>query len=70
MSAQRNCPFCGMDNQCGHAAGAPHGSCWCDNEFFPEEIFDQLPSDALAKTCICQNCLTAFKDRIATDASS
>ncbi|WAH36069.1 cysteine-rich CWC family protein [Alicyclobacillus dauci] len=42
------CPFCGMHNNCGHAAGKPHGTCWCDKEIFPNAIFEKLPPNQLA----------------------
>ncbi|WP_235587013.1 cysteine-rich CWC family protein [Ferroacidibacillus organovorans] len=37
-------PICGRDNNCGNVAGKPHGTCWCDQEFFPQEISDKIPS--------------------------
>ena len=55
------CPICGGDNDCGNVAGRPHGTCWCDREFFPKEIFDKIPSTGSEKTCICQNCLGKLK---------
>lgn len=61
MSKEKICPFCGMDNNCGNVAGNPHGTCWCNKEFFPKEIFEKLPSTKLDKSCICKNCLEKFK---------
>ncbi|WAH39716.1 cysteine-rich CWC family protein [Alicyclobacillus fastidiosus] len=58
------CPLCGMDNHCGNVAGKPHGTCWCDKEVFPKEIFEKRPLNQSEKSCICQNCLDKFKQSI------
>ncbi|MFB5189316.1 cysteine-rich CWC family protein [Alicyclobacillus fastidiosus] len=58
------CPLCGMDNHCGNVAGQPHGTCWCDKEVFPNEIFEQLPMSRSECSCICQNCLDQCKQSI------
>ncbi|WP_431307902.1 cysteine-rich CWC family protein [Alicyclobacillus sacchari] len=55
------CPLCGMDNRCGHAAGNPPGTCWCDNVLFPEEVLKHIPS---SEVCICEICLERLKRRL------
>lgn len=59
--AENRCPICGMDNRCGNAAGKPHGTCWCDREFFPKEIFDKIPATGSETSCICPSCLEKLK---------
>ncbi|WP_431307866.1 cysteine-rich CWC family protein [Alicyclobacillus hesperidum] len=61
MQDAKLCPLCGMDNRCGHAAGHPAGTCWCDAAVFPEEVLQQLPSSAV---CICEACLDQLKRRL------
>lgn len=58
------CTICGGDNNYGNVAGKPHGTCWCDKEFFPKEIFDKIPSTGSEETCICQNCLEKLRGDI------
>ncbi|WP_416826329.1 cysteine-rich CWC family protein [Ectobacillus polymachus] len=55
------CPLCGKDNNCGNISGKPHGTCWCNDESFPKEIFEMVPPEQLRKACICKECLTKFK---------
>ncbi|WP_379968169.1 cysteine-rich CWC family protein [Ectobacillus sp. sgz5001026] len=55
------CPICGKGNSCGNVQGKAHGSCWCSNESFPEDIFKLVPEEKIRKSCICQECLSAFK---------
>ncbi|MCL6452706.1 MAG: cysteine-rich CWC family protein [Alicyclobacillus sp.] len=59
--ATSTCPLCGNDNHCGNVAGKPHGTCWCDEEFFPKEIFENVPLGGPQRSCICKNCLDKFK---------
>ncbi|WP_309863841.1 cysteine-rich CWC family protein [Desmospora profundinema] len=57
-----NCPICGLDNDCGNLSGKPRGTCWCSRESFPDEIFDLVPSHQMNQSCICRDCLSAFKN--------
>ncbi|GHH98721.1 cysteine-rich CWC family protein [Neobacillus kokaensis] len=59
--ANKYCPICGEKNKCMSGA-VEHGNCWCDAEVFPNEIFKLVPEESRRKHCICQNCLTKFKD--------
>ncbi|MCL6445149.1 MAG: cysteine-rich CWC family protein [Alicyclobacillus sp.] len=59
--ATGTCPLCGNDNHCGNVAGKPHGTCWCDKEFFPKQIFEKVPPDEPQRSCICKDCLDKFK---------
>ncbi|TDY45328.1 hypothetical protein C7445_108153 [Alicyclobacillus sacchari] len=61
MQNETLCPLCGMDNRCGHAAGNPPGTCWCDNVLFPEEVLKHIPS---SEVCICEICLERLKRRL------
>ncbi|WP_306307178.1 cysteine-rich CWC family protein [Alicyclobacillus acidiphilus] len=60
MAAETLCPLCGMENQCGRAAGCPPGSCWCDQSVFPAALLEQIPLEARNKACICKHCLERF----------
>ncbi|TET97268.1 MAG: hypothetical protein E3J30_09440 [Anaerolineales bacterium] len=55
------CPLCGGPNQCALAADPTATECWCDTLTIPRELLDQIPSDAVRKTCVCQKCLLRFK---------
>ncbi|WP_346428502.1 cysteine-rich CWC family protein [Alicyclobacillus mengziensis] len=57
---ETNAQSVGGDNNCGNVAGKPHGTCWCDKEVFPQEIFENVPSNSTTKSCICQSCLDKF----------
>ncbi|WP_041075939.1 cysteine-rich CWC family protein [Bacillus sp. OxB-1] len=57
------CPICGKGNNCCNGKEKSLGDCWCTQESFPQEIFDEVPADQLRKTCICQDCLDSFKSR-------
>jgi hypothetical protein len=55
------CPICGEENECMAGAGE-HGSCWCDKEEFPNEIFELVPLESRRKHCICKKCLNKYKE--------
>ncbi|RST57102.1 cysteine-rich CWC family protein [Siminovitchia terrae] len=56
------CPICGHHNNCCYSLDKKLGICWCSQESFPKEIFEQVPHEYLYKTCICKNCLEKFKN--------
>ncbi|PWW04905.1 hypothetical protein DFQ01_106190 [Paenibacillus cellulosilyticus] len=57
----KKCPICNNDNRCGNVGGNANGTCWCGNEFFPQEIFKLVPADQIDVSCICKVCLDKFK---------
>ena len=61
------CPLCGGPNQCAVAADPNATECWCEGEDFPEELLAQIPEEAVRKTCVCQSCLNAYKESIASN---
>ncbi|WP_082295064.1 cysteine-rich CWC family protein [Sporosarcina ureilytica] len=56
-----NCPLCYRHNNCCNGKEKSLGDCWCTKTFFPSELFDLLPPEAVRKTCICESCLNRFK---------
>ncbi len=56
------CPLCNKPNQCAMAADPNAKECWCESVVFPEELLEQVPENAVRKTCICQNCLEEFQE--------
>jgi hypothetical protein len=54
------CPLCGQVNQCAMEAertsGVKQPPCWCTDLKFDRELLEQLPDQALGKTCICPAC--------------
>jgi hypothetical protein len=54
------CPLCGGPNQCALAADPTATECWCDTLTFPRDLLDQIPSDAVRKTCVCKECFEQF----------
>jgi hypothetical protein len=56
------CPLCGQPNHCVMAADPNAEECWCGDVEFPQELLDQVPEDAIRKTCICQACLENFNN--------
>jgi hypothetical protein len=59
--ANKYCPICGEENECMTGAGE-HGSCWCDTEEFPNEIFELVPVESRRKHCICKKCLNKYRE--------
>ncbi|NIK67165.1 MULTISPECIES: cysteine-rich CWC family protein [unclassified Paenibacillus] len=55
------CPICKGSNRCGNLQGLPAGACWCSKEFFPQKVFEQIPSELMGKACVCQACLERLK---------
>ncbi|MCZ2257378.1 cysteine-rich CWC family protein [Sporosarcina sp. G11-34] len=55
------CPLCNQSNNCCNSKDKSLGICWCNEESFPREIFNQVPPDQLRKLCICKSCLEKFK---------
>lgn len=53
------CPLCKKDNDCGMNNNSSAGACWCFEEAFPIDIFNQLPIEC-ERICICENCLKEF----------
>ncbi|MBW1869649.1 MAG: cysteine-rich CWC family protein [Deltaproteobacteria bacterium] len=56
------CPLCSGPNQCALAADPSVNECWCESVTFPRELLDQIPSDAVRKTCVCQKCLFEYQE--------
>ncbi|MEK4229232.1 cysteine-rich CWC family protein [Solibacillus sp. FSL H8-0538] len=56
----KNCPICEKDNQCFRNTESNATSCWCMEREFPEGILEQLPTEAVGKQCICENCLDQY----------
>jgi hypothetical protein len=44
------------------AGAGEHGSCWCDKEEFPNDIFELVPLESRRKHCICKKCLNKYKE--------
>ncbi|MBD8005055.1 cysteine-rich CWC family protein [Bacillus norwichensis] len=61
-SKDEECPICGHLNKCCYSQNKKLGICWCSEEAFPKEIFEQVPQEYLFKTCICKKCLEKFKN--------
>jgi hypothetical protein len=57
------CPLCGKPNNCAVAADPNATECWCESVEFPRELLEQIPENALRKTCVCQNCLENFNQK-------
>lgn len=54
------CPLCGKPNQCAMAADPNAAECWCEAVEFPRELLEQIPANAVRKTCVCRDCLDDF----------
>ncbi|MFC0560186.1 cysteine-rich CWC family protein [Halalkalibacter alkalisediminis] len=50
------CPLCGKNNKCNKSH-----LCWCFEERFPNELFQQIPMDQSGKSCVCKRCLETIK---------
>ncbi|WP_223588071.1 cysteine-rich CWC family protein [Neobacillus bataviensis] len=57
--SNKYCPLCREENKCTKDA-----NCWCNNEEFPNEIFETVPAKSIRKDCICQKCLRNFKEKV------
>jgi hypothetical protein len=55
------CPLCGEENKCMAGAGE-QGNCWCNDQLFPNGIFDLLPAESRKKHCICIKCLNTYRE--------
>ena len=53
----KKCPFCGKPNGC--MAGDP--SCWCNFESVPTGLQALVPAELVMKSCICRECVLAWK---------
>ncbi|MFT4146249.1 MAG: cysteine-rich CWC family protein [Mobilitalea sp.] len=53
------CPLCGKPNNCQHTIGM---GCWCEKEYFPEELLNLIPEEKKMKACICKNCLVKYRE--------
>jgi hypothetical protein len=42
------------------AADPEAADCWCGSLEFPDELLDQVPNQAVRRTCICQKCLEQY----------
>jgi hypothetical protein len=51
------CPLCGVENQCGMAAGSTE--CWCFGATVSKDALERLPPAALGKACVCARCAAA-----------
>jgi hypothetical protein len=55
------CPLCGLPNDCQLCTLAAYkGPCWCASVKIPEELIEQVPSEARNKACICRACVMKF----------
>lgn len=59
--ANKYCPLCGGENNC-IAGKVKQGQCWCNQEVFPEGIFELVPEESKRKHCICKKCLDKYKE--------
>lgn len=59
--ANKYCPLCGEENNC-MARKVEQGNCWCDQERFPQGIFELVPEESRRKHCICKKCLDKYKE--------
>ncbi|MEH6939966.1 cysteine-rich CWC family protein [Bacillus sp. JJ664] len=50
------CPMCGNENKCSSGK-----TCWCNDEYFPREIFNQISPEEVRRSCICKSCLDKYK---------
>lgn len=57
--ANTYCPICKEENGC-MLGSEENGSCWCNLESFPKEIFEMVPLESNGKQCICKKCLQDF----------
>ncbi len=63
ISDRTRCPFCQSTNSC---MANSIESCWCNDTKVPQELRDLLPEDQQEKSCICNDCITRFReDKIA-----
>ncbi len=53
------CPLCGKPNNCQHTTGA---GCWCEKEYFPEELLNKIPKEKKMKACVCKACLVNYRE--------
>ena len=54
------CPLCGGPHLCAMAADPEAPECWCGSLEFSDELLDQVPNQAVRRTCICQKCLEQY----------
>ncbi|HTI70864.1 MAG TPA: cysteine-rich CWC family protein [Candidatus Limnocylindria bacterium] len=56
------CPLCGKANLCRLADQGLHkGACWCERTEFPRELLDRVPGPKPGTSCICHDCLAAYR---------
>ncbi|WP_342512152.1 cysteine-rich CWC family protein [Sporosarcina sp. FSL K6-1522] len=58
------CPLCSKSNNCCNGLDKSLGVCWCNQEVFPAEIFEQVPPEQLRKACICKSCLEQYSEQL------
>lgn len=54
------CPFCKRNNSC--QANIENTKCWCFKVKIPKDLIALIPKELQMKSCICQNCVEAYKE--------
>lgn len=57
---EKLCPFCKKENLC--QAHIKNSTCWCFDIKVPKELIALIPQNLQMKSCICKNCIEAFKE--------
>ncbi|MDF2924168.1 MAG: hypothetical protein K0R57_3082 [Paenibacillaceae bacterium] len=55
------CPLCGRENHCAVGAGEDPSGCWCMTAKFPPGLLELVPAPARRRSCICRQCLEAYR---------
>jgi hypothetical protein len=61
------CPLCGVQNECGMAAG--QAECWCFSVVVAQQTLERLPQAARGVSCVCKNCAAKDAEVVAAQAS-
>ncbi len=61
--APTRCPLCGDANRCAVAQGQTPRTCWCMSAQVPPALLEQLPREAVGRSCICATCIAAWNQR-------
>jgi hypothetical protein len=62
------CPLCGVQNECGIAAG--QSECWCFDVTIQKQTLDQLPDAARGVACICKTCAAKEAENAAASTTN
>ncbi|NRA62110.1 MAG: cysteine-rich CWC family protein [Psychrobium sp.] len=60
VSSALHCPICRQVNSC-RANNAKN--CWCMTLEIPAQLLALLPIDEINSRCICQQCISLFKNQ-------